>query len=57
MPIHRVAMDKTGVLAEMNVSYVPSEPGEAVLAEGETLSAQDASDGLEVVHVVKPLTS
>ena len=31
--------------AEMNVSYVPSEPGEAVLTEGDTLSAQDASDG------------
>ena len=25
MLIHRIPMDKTGVLAEMNVSYVPSE--------------------------------
>ena len=45
MLIHRIPMDKTRVLAEMNVSYVPSEPGEAVLSEGDTLSAQDASDG------------
>ena len=27
--------------SEMNVSYVPSEPGEAVLAEGDTLSPSE----------------
>lgn len=39
MQIHRIPMDFRG--AEMNVSYVPSEPGQAVLAAGDTLSARD----------------